>query len=36
MDDNSPHKVEDGQSNGVIGQARDCLLGREKIEHVKC
>ena len=29
-------KVEDGQSNGVIGQARDCLLGREKIEHVKC
>lgn len=27
-------KVEDGQSNGVIAQERDCLSGREKIEHV--
>lgn len=28
-------EVEGGQSNSVIGQRRDCLSGREKIEHVK-
>lgn len=26
--------VEGGQSNSLMNQGRECLVGREKIEHV--